>query len=105
MASLVLPLVLLAIVILYHLAVEKPREKLNDDKVYFLTRKDLRRVAAYGMIFGIAIGPIGTVLGRMVSVNTYLYVFVCGLVFLIAEIVYKKVAVPFLSHREVSDNR
>lgn len=103
MESVVLPLVLLVIVFLYYFIVERPKEKLNSDKIYSLTRKDLLRVAAYGMIIGVMIGPIGTVLGQMVSRNIYLSVFVCGLIFLVAEIVYKKVAVPFLNRREVSN--
>ena len=104
MTPTVLSLIFLVAMLFRYFLVEKPKEKRNASKVYTLTRKDLSRVVQYGLVLGMLVMSVSTVFDKTIGRDGYGFVFVCVGLYLIVEVFYRKVAVPFLVRREVSSN-
>lgn len=103
MTPTVLSLIFLVATLFRYFLVEKPREKQNAGKVYTLTRKDLGRVVQYGLILGMLVMSVSMVSNKTIGGDGYWLVFVCIGLYLAGEVFYRKVAVPFLVRREVSN--
>lgn len=102
MTPTVLSAIFLVVIFLRYFFIERPKEKQNASKIYTLTRKDVGRIVQYGAILGILVMLANRVLDQTVGTDSYWFVFWCGLLYLVAEVIYNKVAVPFLVRREVS---
>jgi|SRR3989344_227427 len=105
MTPTILMLVFIAVIFLRYFLVDLPKEKKLANKTYLLTRKDVARVVLCGLFVGsLAMSFTNLFKQKQIFGNdSYWLVIIWSIIYFIGEVFYRKVAVPFLNKREVSN--
>ena len=103
MTPTILMLVFFAVVFSRYFLVDLPKERKLASRAYLLTRKDVARVVQYGLVTGLLVMSLSNLFKLIFGNDSYWLVVLWSIIYLIAEIFYRKVAAPFLSKREVSN--
>lgn len=103
MTPTILMLVFIAVIFLRYFLIDLPNERKQASKVYLLTRKDVARVLQYGVVIGLLVTSFSNLFKQIFGDNSYWLVVLWSVIYVAAEVYYRKVAVPFLNKKEVSN--